>query len=501
MFPMAHATGVSVIRLPHAPPGRVTIRWNGKSIEAREGDSVAAALYANGIRLLARSRKRHRPQGLSGSFLGPVLGRVNGCPNVRLDLETVCPGLDTHIQNVWPAARFDLLPLVQLLPTRWLYAGFEHSNLIRNGTRLSRVWEYSLAYLAGMADPPDSVLINDRNPGRLLQTDVLVVGGGPAGCSAANEAVARGERVILITRGQTCGRSARLMAEPVPSLDPRVVLLAGMEVFGLYRGGRVAACAPPSHDRGAAVVETKLTVLATGRRSCPPLVRGNDLLGVLDTHAALALAGEHGVAPGRAVFVTGTGAQTRVAARLSTLGVNVVGTAPVDSIRRITGRKEVTSIETDRRTACDSVVHAGPWRRDPNLLFQAASEGSFHLNLGANPAEVQCVGAAAGPDEPVVVGPEPDETTLVCSCMDVTWDELARHVEKGETDVEVLKRLTACGMGPCQGTPCWDLMAAVLTELTGTPAEGFGRPSHRDPRRSITVGQAAGLDGLIEADR
>jgi hypothetical protein len=85
--------------------------------------------------------------------------------------------------------------------------------------------------------------------------------------------------------------------------------------------------------------------------------------------------------------------------------------------------------------------------------------------------------------------------------MDVTAGELARHVESGETDVEVLKRLTACGMGPCQGTPCWDVMAAYLAALTERPVETFGRPSYRDPRRALTVAQAAGLDGLVEPER
>jgi hypothetical protein len=228
-------------------------------------------------------------------------------------------------------------------------------------------------------------------------------------------------------------------------------------------------------------------------------VPGNDLPGVLDAHAALTLASAHGVAPGRAVFVVGTGAEAQVAERLRALGVTVIGTAPARALRRIQGRREVIGIEADRSVACDCLVHAGPWRADSNLRFQAGSEGLFQLLPAAATSQVQLISADAS--EPVMVGSDRGDGAMVCACMDVSVGELARHVESGETDVEVLKRLTACGMGACQGTPCWDLMAASLATLTGAPVENFGRPSYRDPRRAITVAQAAGLDGLLEPER
>jgi len=86
---------------------------------------------------------------------------------------------------------------------------------------------------------------------------------------------------------------------------------------------------------------------------------------------------------------------------------------------------------------------------------------------------------------------------LVCSCMDVTAGELLMHIRRGETDPEVLKRLTACGMGACQGFPCWELMLTLLAAYSEVDLPR-ARPSHRPPRRAITVAQAAGLDGLVE---
>ena len=488
-------------RLAHAKPETVVFRWNGHEIEGRAGDSIAAALYAAGIRTLVRSRKYHQPRGLSGSFIGTVLARVDGRPNVRLDLEIIRPGLDVRIQNVWPSAETDLLSLARLLPTRWLYAGFEHSSRVPDRSPIYAMWESCLSNLAGMADPPDRDLPSGRIPGQIISTDVAVIGGGPAGCEIANRTVAAGSRVVLITRGARLGRFSQWMTGLEPVIDPRVQVFTEMEAFGLYRRGTLLACAPHRHDQPAVIIASKQTVLATGLRSCPPLVPGNALPGVLDAHVALELAQTYAVAPGRDVFVVGTGSEDQLAARLGNFGINVIGTAPVARLRRIIGRDQVAGMETDQRFECDCVIHAGPWRNDPNLFFQGSATGLLQLALGKEPREITVSGSAVQRPESVVVGSEPDGLAFVCPCMDVTWGEVAYHCERGHHDLEVLKRLTACGMGPCQGTPCWDLMAAALAGVTGALPESLGSPSFRDPRRAITVAQAAGLDGLVEPDR
>jgi hypothetical protein len=283
------------------------------------------------------------------------------------------------------------------------------------------------------------------------------------------------------------------MGLPAPALDSRIAIVPGMEAFGLYRGGSLVACGPLRHDEGGLVIETDRTVIATGRRSCPPLVPGNTSPGVLDAHAALTLVAGHGVAPGYRVAVVGTGAEIETANRLREQGVEVVATMAALSVRRIIGRRRVTAIEGASRVACDCVVHAGPWRHDANLLAQAQAPDAGRRGASSDNERVSAVGLE---DEPVVVGPDMDETAMVCPCMDVSWGEIAHHLETGETDPEVLKRLTGCGMGPCQGTPCWDLMAAEIAHFTGTPVTS-GSPTQRDPRRAITVAQAAGMDGLI----
>src|SRR5579859_2197912 len=129
--------------------GSVTITWNGRAIEAHLGDDVATALYAVGVRALGRSRKFHRPIGLSGGFVAGIKAQVNGLANVRLDRLPVRQGLAVETQNVWPCSRFDLLAAARLVPRLWLAAGFEHPSWLPSGTRRFQIWERMLRVAAG----------------------------------------------------------------------------------------------------------------------------------------------------------------------------------------------------------------------------------------------------------------------------------------------------------------------------------------------------------------
>lgn len=488
-------------RLPHAPTEPVTFRWEGRRIEGRVGDTVAAALHAAGIRTLTRSRKFHRPRGLSGSHAAGAIARVDGRPNVRLDQEPVAEGLDVRAQNVWPGLRLDLLAAARLMRRRWLRGGFEHPNLLPSGTHRFERWERLLGFMAGGATPPAPADPREPPAGRRMGAEVVVIGGGPAGRAAANEAAGSGARVVLVARGANPGRFARALGAVPPDLAAGVTLLADTQAFALYRGGALVACAPRDGQGSATVIDTARVVLATGRRSWPPLVPGADLPGVLDLHTAFSLAHDHGVAPGARVVIVGTGAETAVATRLRELRVNVVATAPVGTLRRIQGRRAVTGVELDGTVSCDALVHAGPWRADPSLRFQAGAEGVFRLAVGEPTVPVETVGAAAEPDEAASAGAALSPDAILCPCMDVTMAEVQDLVDAGMASIEVVKRMTGCGMGPCQGVPCWDMLAFALAEATGGAPEFFGHPSYRAPRAALTVAQAAGLDRIVEPQR
>ncbi|NVP58464.1 2Fe-2S iron-sulfur cluster-binding protein [Mycoplana rhizolycopersici] len=479
----------------------VTFFWNGTSITGRRGDTVAAALWRAGITTLARSRKVHRPLGYSGSNPTGVLARVNGRPNVRLDQLPVETGLVVEMQNTWPSPRFDVLRFAQALPAKLVYGGFEHGAWMPKSGLAYRLAERTMANLAGVARPADIATVPAIVPGQRLEVECLVVGGGPAGIAEANRRAALGQTVALVTRGDSLARFARSMGAAVEELNSGVRLFYGMELFGAYRDGTLMVAAPHDHRRGAVALLPNETVLATGRRSMPPLVKGSQLPGVFDAYSALQLAAVHRVKPGERVAVVGTGAEVDVAEKLCALGVDVVHRGPVSDLIEISGRRRVTGVRAGAQIRCDVVVHAGPWRADPSLGFQTAGEGLFQVEARPLPPSVSIIGSAARGDERIHATRHVHPDTLICPCMDVTAGELYSHIDAGETDPEVLKRLTSCGMGTCQGFPCWDNMLALLAARVGAEPETFARPTHRPPRRSITVAQAAGLASLVEPDR
>ncbi|WP_082377907.1 2Fe-2S iron-sulfur cluster-binding protein [Pseudomonas sp. RIT-PI-q] len=484
-------------RLPHANRQTVKFYWNGRLVEGRAGDSVAVALLASGVKTLAWTRKSHRPMGYSGSYVTGVLARVNDVPNVRLDLLPVRENLRIEMQNCWPSPQFDLLKLTRLLPSNWVEGGFEHTNMVPSGTRLYQRWEALLAFLAGVAKPAVSRTETLVPQGRRFVVDTLIVGGGPVGCAAANEAVAAGKTALIVSRGERLGRYARARGKALPSLDKRVETLVGIEVFGAYRSGGILLGAPNDPTKGAVVLEAKEVLLATGQRSCPPVVPGMWLPGTMDARAALLMAKDQAVAPGLRVVVTGSGEQTSVAQMLRQLGVNVVAVEPVESLRRVLGHNSVSGALFDRRIDCDSIVYAGPWVSDGSLAFQSGAEGLLQLR-DQGTSRFRYIGSAADADQLLPIAPLSRHAALLCPCFDVSTHEVDALLKQGITDLEVIKRLTSCGMGPCQGQPCWDLLRAFVSARTGLPLSQLAKPSQRPPRRAISVSQAVGLEEVVE---
>jgi len=332
---------------------------------------------------------------------------------------------------------------------------------------------------------------------RHLSADVLVIGGGPAGCAAANNAVAAGRSVVLVTRGHSLARYAHATGHARPTLDERVQLVSGVEVFGAYREGELLLAAPHDPAQGALALEADEVILASGRRACPPVVPGMWLPGVMDVRTALIMTHEQLVAPGARVVVVGNGDQEAVASRLRELGVTVVAARPVADLRRVMGRSRVTAALFARSVACDAVVHAGPWLADASLTFQSRAEGLLQLREQRQ-SRLREVGSVMEADQLLPVAARSRHKTLLCPCFDVSDHEVEALLAQGITDLEVVKRLTSCGMGPCQGQPCWDALRALVSARSGIALAGLARPTLRPPRRALSVAQAAGLASVVE---
>jgi 2Fe-2S iron-sulfur cluster protein len=474
--------------------------WNGRLLTAVAGDTIAIALWRHGIAEIGSSRKRHRPLGASGTYLQGVLVGVNGRPHVRADETLVESGMDVRQQNVWPTADLNVLSLLRLVPSRLLRSGFERPRLLPSGTRRFEWWERLLMFLAGEVSLSLDTVMDAHMPvGKRWEGDVVVVGGGPEGRREANASASNGLRVCLVSRTLEPGSFAAAMGVPLPELNPAIKLLAGHEATGVYRDGTVVLATPKIPHEPPTVLVCKRLILSTGRRSVPPLIPGHDLPGVLEARLAAGWASALGAELGPAVVV-GTGAQDDIGRVLAANGVSIAAIGSVTDLSRIEGRRAVRAVKLNGVTIrCRSLIHAGPWLADPSLAFQAAQRGELRLIAGSLPERVSVVGSARLKSEPTPLGSLGSLVDVaVCSCMDVTVGDVLAHVRKGQSHIEVLKRATSCGMGPCQGLPCWEHLRAVIRTATGLSSEDH--PTYRPPRRGITVAQAAVLDGLLDLE-
>ena len=484
-----------VERLPHVEKTPISIRWNGKRVEGIQGDTVAATLYGQGIRAFTKSRKFHNMRGLSGSFSAGHLACVNGLPHCRLDRTPAMQGDHIEMENVWPSPHFDLMDGARILPRKMVRAGFEHPKFIPDGTWAWNAWEKFLWTMAGEANPP-AARNAPLDTARQLKVDTLVVGAGPAGIKAAKAASGT---VALVTRS----------ARPMPSVDngqtaalpKNVTLLRNHDVYGIFDNARLVAAAPNTPFEPAILIEPKQIVFAIGTRSVPPLICGAPLPGVLEARMALELAELYGVPPGQRTVVIGTPRGHSVAERLAELGCNIVDFIDVNAVDQIEGTRSVKAlVVSGHRIPCDAVVHAGPWRSDPSLPFQASADGLTRLIAGELPSHVSLAGTCCEASEQVSFGRMLDRNALVCPCMDVTVDEVLDLITAGVTHIEELKRRTTCGMGLCQGVPCWDYLAAVIADTTGQSLDFIGHPTYRPPRSALTIGQAAGMAEITEIE-
>ncbi|MEL6745269.1 MAG: 2Fe-2S iron-sulfur cluster-binding protein, partial [Pseudomonadota bacterium] len=193
----------------------VTFTFDGKSYQGLEGDTLASALIANGVSVVARSFKYHRPRGVfsAGSEEPSALVTLHeGAkrePNIRATEVPIRDGLVARSQNAWPSAKFDLAAINQL-GGKALSAGFYYKTFIGprlSGHRATAFWyacEQVIRRAAGLGAGA-----KERDPSRYGRMnafcDVLVVGSGAAGLAAAQRAAKRGARVILADEAAQTG--------------------------------------------------------------------------------------------------------------------------------------------------------------------------------------------------------------------------------------------------------------------------------------------------------
>jgi sarcosine oxidase subunit alpha len=433
----------------------VNFNFDGKSLQGYAGDTLASALLANGVRLVGRSFKYHRPRGILTA--GPeepnaLVELREGAarePNTRATVAEIFDGLSARSQNRFPSLRYDLLSVNGLLSPIFA-AGFYYKTFMWPRSFWERVYEPLIRRAAGLGRAsglPDP----DSYDKQTAFADVLVIGAGPAGLAAALAASAEGARVVLVEQDFALGGrllSDRRIIDGEPALAwvqdaqaklqaaPNVTVLTRTTVTGIYDGGTYAgiervgdhlAASQQPRQRLWRIVAPR-AVLATGAIERPLVFGGNDLPGVMLAGAVRSYINRFAVKPGeRAVVFANNDDGASTIGDLAAAGIEVA--ALVDprpeispalrkladahnipvfakaTVRQAKGGVVLKSVvlggSASQTIACDLLAMSGGWNPVVHLASHHGGKPVWNERIaafvpGAMPPGVQAAGAAAG---------------------------------------------------------------------------------------------------------
>lgn len=332
----------------------VTIYFNGKPIKAYEGETVAAALYAAGVRIFSRSFRWHRPRGFFCAIgkCSACMMEVDGIPNVRTCKVYVRDGMQVRTQTGYPNAEKDIFALADKLIDRF-YPHGSHYTKFTNPLIRDLVLS-QLRKMTGFGKPPKAVY-EGKAKHEEISCDILVVGGGPAGMSAAINAGKYGAKVLLVDENPFLGgqlvkqthrffgsakhkagtrgiRIAKILEEELQKI-PNVMVLKETKVFGIYNGGKeVGAVQKDKLLR----IKPKKIIIATGAYERTLVFENNDLPGVYGAGGVQTLMNVYGIYPGTRGLIVGSGNVGLILSyQLMQAGVKVA--AVVEAMPRIGG--------------------------------------------------------------------------------------------------------------------------------------------------------------------
>jgi sarcosine oxidase, subunit alpha len=303
--------------------------FDGRALTALEGDTLASALLANGIHLMGRSFKYHRPRGVlsagpeePNALMGIARDAARFQPNVRASVQEVFDGMRATSQNRWPALSFDVGAVNDAL-SPFLAAGFYYKTFMWPRAAWEKLYEPNIRAAAGLGVSPKEP-DPDHYASRYAHCDVLVIGGGLAGLSAALAAADSGVSVILCDEQPEMGGALRFdtgvavngedgfdwaqkTARRLAFMD-NVTVLNRTTAFGYYAQNFVGLAervtdhlAAPGVDEPRErlwQVRAKRVILATGAIERHMVFPDNDRPGIMLASAARTFLNHYGIAVG-----------------------------------------------------------------------------------------------------------------------------------------------------------------------------------------------------------
>ncbi len=423
----------------------VKFSFNGRSYQGLAGDTLASALLANGVSMVARSWKYHRPRGILSAgveepnALVQLFDGERTVPNARMTEVALVEGLSAQSIHASPSIDFDL-KAVNGWFSRLIPAGFYYKTFMASQSAW-HFFEKHIRASSGLGHSP-TLPDPDRYEKRYAHCDVLVVGGGMAGLAAALAAGRAGARVMLcdeqsepggwlLSSDATIDRqpAGQWVAQALAELArmPEVTVLPRTTAFG-YQDHNLVTLAERRSDHLPAGqgpvfrerlwrVRARQVVLATGAHERPLVFGNNDLPGIMLAGAVSTYVRRYAVLPGRrAVLFTNNDAGYDAALALQGAGasVTVVDARPAPAgslsqwarnagieilaghvVTEAQGRKRVASVRVQaidaqdrlagspRTLSCDLVAMSGGFSPVIHLQCQAGSKAKWDDAMAA----------------------------------------------------------------------------------------------------------------------
>ncbi len=491
----------------------LSFRFNGKPYAGFAGDTLASALLANGVMLVGRSFKLHRPRGIVGSgaeepnAIMQIGSGTEATPNLRATQVLLYDGLEARSTRGWPGLRLDIGAINNQL-SRVFGAGFYYKTFMRP-QRMWKHYEWLIRHSAGFGTSPD-LPDSDRYEHRNAHCDVLIAGAGPAGLMAAQVAARSGARVIIADDQQEFGGSLLYCYDKIDDkpagvwleetlADIRtyenVTLLSRANVFGYYDHNflTIAEDCDDIVRQRMWRVRARQVVLAQGAFERPLAFCNNDRPGVMLASAVSSYINRYAVCPGkRAVVFTNNDSAYQAALDLHRVGATVG--AIVDSrsqadgnllraaeqagipvlhghvVSDVTGGQRVTgariarwngdpdaTVDNTISIECDLIVMSGGWSPAVHLHSQSGGKNRWNEAL-------HCF-----------VPGEPAQASIAAGALNGKWSLRACLQDGMDAGAEALSR---CGLKAANQT------LPTVDEPVGQPLEPLWRvPAEKDPDR------------------
>ena len=425
---------------------KISFKFNGKKYYGYEGDTIASALLANGVHLVGRSFKYHRPRGFFGAGVDEPYAIVQMYrnnevdPNVRATEQELFEGLEAKSVNCWPSVQFDIGAINNFL-NRFFPAGFYYKTFMWPKSFWYNIYEPIIRKAAGFG-AASIKHDKERYEHKYEYCDLLITGSGPSGLASAYAAAQNGAKIILaedkprfggslltsdVTIGNQSGDEwANKIISELKSM-PNVIVKNRSQVFGYYdhnmlvMSERVSDHLPKSEKytpkQRLWYIRAKEVIISSGSIERPLVFGNNDTPGVMLSSAAKEYMKVYGVLVGKNPIVftnNDSGYETAIEFKKNGVDPLVLDTRKSPDSEIIKEAKELnikiknsyvvvaakgykkvksadiskisddkTKISEIENIKCDSICVSGFWTPSIHLASQSGNKTKFNEQIDA----------------------------------------------------------------------------------------------------------------------